>query len=232
MESASRRPALTSNQLKLIALVAMTCDHVGLMLLPQYGLLRILGRLAFPIFAFMIAEGCRYTSHRARYLGLVLGVGLGSQLVYLFALGSLYQCILITFSLSIALCYCLRWARQRGGWRWAVLVCALTAVFFLCQVLPLCLPGTDFAIDYGFSGVILPLLIYCVDGRWKKLAAAAAGLVLVGLQAGGIQWFGLAALPLLALYSGKRGRLRLKYLFYIYYPLHLVVIWAIGMLWR
>ena len=55
---------LTGNQLKLIALFAMTCDHVGLQLLPNVLILRILGRLALPIFAYMIAEGCRYTRNR------------------------------------------------------------------------------------------------------------------------------------------------------------------------
>ena len=52
---------LTGNQLKLLALFAMTCDHVGLQLLPQFIILRIIGRLAAPLFAYMIAEGCRYT---------------------------------------------------------------------------------------------------------------------------------------------------------------------------
>ena len=48
---------LTGNQLKLLALIAMTCDHVGLQMLPQFILLRIIGRLAAPLFACMIAEG-------------------------------------------------------------------------------------------------------------------------------------------------------------------------------
>lgn len=55
---------LTGNQLKLLALIAMTCDHVGLQLLPQFIILRIIGRLAAPLFAYMIAEGCRYTHNR------------------------------------------------------------------------------------------------------------------------------------------------------------------------
>ena len=60
-------PRLSSNALKLIALVSMTVDHIGLILFPQYRVLRIIGRIAFPIFAYMIAEGCRYTSNRIRY---------------------------------------------------------------------------------------------------------------------------------------------------------------------
>ena len=55
---------LTGNQLKLIALVTMTIDHIGMQLFPRVRLLRIIGRLAFPIFAYMIAEGCRYTRNR------------------------------------------------------------------------------------------------------------------------------------------------------------------------
>ena len=48
---------LTNNQLKIIAMVSMLFDHVGKELLPQYTVLQIIGRLAFPIFAYMIAEG-------------------------------------------------------------------------------------------------------------------------------------------------------------------------------
>ena len=54
---------LTGNLLKLIAMLTMTIDHIGVILLPQYRILRIIGRLTMPIYAFMIAEGCHYT-HR------------------------------------------------------------------------------------------------------------------------------------------------------------------------
>ena len=62
------RAGLTGNQLKIIGIIAMTCDHVGLQLLPQFPILRIIGRIAFPIFAFLIAEGCRYTRDKKRFL--------------------------------------------------------------------------------------------------------------------------------------------------------------------
>ena len=61
-------PGLTGNQLKLIALFAMTCDHVGMQIFPQLLWLRMIGRLAMPIYAFMIAEGCRHTRNRKKYL--------------------------------------------------------------------------------------------------------------------------------------------------------------------
>jgi hypothetical protein len=59
---------LTGNQLKLLALLTMTCDHIGVSLFPQALWLRVIGRLALPIFAYMIAEGCRHTRNRKRYL--------------------------------------------------------------------------------------------------------------------------------------------------------------------
>lgn len=52
---------LNSNQLKLLALLTMTVDHIGVHLFPQYPILRIIGRLAFPIYAYCIAEGCVHT---------------------------------------------------------------------------------------------------------------------------------------------------------------------------
>ena len=80
---------LTGNQLKLLALIAMTCDHVGYQLLPQYEFLRTIGRLAFPIFAYMIAEGAKYTKNRLRYFLQMFGCGLLCSIVYFVAMGSL-----------------------------------------------------------------------------------------------------------------------------------------------
>ena len=110
---AKNRFCLSGNMLKVIALIAMTCDHVGLLLLPQYEFLRIIGRLAFPIFAFMIAEGCRYTKNRTKYFFTMASLGILCQLVYFFAMGSLYQYILITFSLSVILIYAIDFAAKR-----------------------------------------------------------------------------------------------------------------------
>lgn len=228
----ANRFQLTSNQLKLIALVIMTIDHIGEFLLPQYRILRIIGRLAFPIFAYMIAEGCRFTSNRARYLGTVFGVGVLYQLVVFCLTKSLSMSILITFSMSISLIYCIGWARDRGGWRWLLCAAAFFAAYFLCELLPIALHATDYHIDYRITGVVLPVLIYLADSRWSRLGAAALGLTLVALQCGGIQWYALAALPLLALYGGQRGKVNLKYLFYIYYPLHLIVLRVIRLLLR
>lgn len=220
-----RRPGFTGNQLKLLAMVCMTLDHVGLILLPGISMLRILGRLAFPIYAWMIGEGCRYTHDRRRYLGRLALLAAVCQVANYLAEGSLYQCILVTFSLAVAVIWAGDRAVARG--KWLLLVAGAAVVLCLCR---LEVPGTDFAIDYGLWGVLLPIGVYY--GKTKGVRVLLAALCLTGLawELGDIQWFGLAAVPLLAMYNGQRGKGRLGRVFYLYYPLHLVVIYAIALL--
>ena len=103
---------LSGNQLKIIALIAMTCDHAGVQLFPDFLLLRIIGRLAMPIYAYMIAEGCRHTRNMGKYLGTMLAFAALCQGVYFFAMGSLYMSILVTFSLAIGLIFLIQQAKD------------------------------------------------------------------------------------------------------------------------
>lgn len=222
--------SLTGNQLKIIALIAMTIDHVGMMLFPFDAWFRILGRLAFPVFAYMIGEGCAYTRSRGRYLGKMAALALVCQTVYFVFMGSLYQCVLVTFSLSVGLIFLVDNARGKSSpGSWALALLGFTAVCFLTEILPLLLPATDYAVDYGLWGVMLPLLVYFGAGKKQKHLHFLLGLVMIALSYGGLQWYSLLAVPLIFLYNGQRGKLRLKNLFYIYYPAHLVAIYAIGL---
>ena len=215
---------LTSNQLKLLAMLTMTLDHIGVQMFPGALWLRIVGRLAFPIYAYMIAEGCAHTRNRRKYLLQMAGLALLCQLVYFFAMGSLFQCILVTFTLSILLIY----AYDTGSRLLTAL--ALLGVAFVTVALPRLLPGTDFAIDYGFFGVLVPVAAYLGETRRKKLLFTASALVALAWSVGDIQWYSLAALLPLALYGGQRGKRRMKWLFYLYYPLHLAAIYGISLL--
>ena len=224
---------LTGNQLKIIALITMTIDHIGMYLLPQFPILRIIGRLSMPIYAYMIAEGCRYTRNRKAYLLLTIGVGALCQVVYWIAMGSLYQCILITFSLSISLIYTLDYAKNKhtiAGW--LLLAGVFAAICFVSIGLPRLLPTTDFSISYGIFGILLPVLVYIANNKTQAIVMFAIGQILLSYSHGGVQWYGLATLPLLALYNGKRGKARLKYLFYIYYPAHLAALYLLGLFLR
>jgi len=222
---------LTGNQLKIIALITMTCDHVGKELLQDLAILQIIGRLAFPIFAYMIAEGAQYTRNRRKYLLTMAGLALVCQIVYFVAMGSLYQCVLVTFSLSIGLIYLFDHARsERTPAAWAIAVTALVTVYFVSEQLPMVLSHTDFMIDYGFAGIMLPVVVYPLRNKWEKLVAATLVLIMMCIPDGGIQWYSLLSVVLLALYNGKRGKRKLKNLFYIYYPLHLAAIYVISLL--
>ena len=222
---------LSGNQLKLLALVTMTIDHIGMVLFPYQIIWRVIGRLAFPIFAYFIAEGCRYTGNRKKYLLTMTALAVICQLVYFFAMGSLYQCVLVTFSLAIVWIYALDGAVKQNTLRsWLVAGVVSTIIIFLSVFLPRLLGGTDFDIDYGFWGILLPVLAYFPKSRGRKLAVFALVLFSLCLTIGCVQWFALLALIPLALYSGKRGKWRMKNLFYIYYPAHLVAIYGISVL--
>lgn len=224
---------LTGNQLKLMAMVAMTADHLGLQLLPQVALLRWIGRLAFPLFAFFIAEGWRYTRSRGRYFLSVALLAALCQGVYLVAMGSLYQCVLVTFSLSMGLMYLLDLARSRKDPAfWCLFALGLITAWFVSRCLPGLLPGTDFWIDYDIWGILLPLLFYLGATKPRSLALGALALLGLSLERGGHQWLCLLSLGLLLCYNGARGRANIKRLFYLYYPAHLAAIYLIGLIFE
>lgn len=223
-----KQAGLSGNQLKLLAMAAMTCDHVGVQLLPQAQILRIIGRLAMPIYAYMIAEGCRHTRNRRGYLKRIAALAALCQAVYYAALGSLYQGILVSFTMSICLIFALEQARRGFGPRMLALAAA-AGTGFVCLGLPRLLAGTDFAVDYGVWGVLLPVAAYFGRSKGERLGLTALDLVLLGLTYGGNQWFALASLPLLWLYNGSRGKYPIGKLFYWYYPAHLALIAGISL---
>lgn len=233
---------LSANALKIIALVSMTIDHTGLLLMDNNKLMRNFGRLAFPIFAYMIAEGCRYTKNKRKYFLRIFVLGLLCQTVYYIAEKNTDQGILMTFSVSILLSYAVLWAQNKIRessedtghinkilpWLLAAALILLAAVISgEIRLLP---GGRYLSFDYGFYGMLLPVLIVFGRDEKQKLLLAAAGMILTAISMGGFQWYSLAALIPLACYNGQRGKWNMKYLFYIYYPLHMVVIYGLSML--
>ena len=226
MNAIRARFGLTGNQLKLLAMLTMTIDHIGAILLPQYRFLRIIGRLSMPIYAFMIAEGCHYTHDRKAYFLRLAGLALLCQVVYTLVDRSLYQCILVTFSMSVGLICAVENARKKKtpGSIFAAAV-LLAAVYFVCEKLSLFIPG--FHVDYGIWGVLLPVIVY-FGGR--DIVAFGLGVLLLCLSLGHTQWWAMLTVPLIALYNGQRGKHRLGWVFYLYYPAHLVILYAISYL--
>lgn len=234
----------SGNALKFLAAAAMLIDHIGLILFPRVIALRAIGRLAFPLFAYMIAEGCRYTRHKVRYLLLIFAEGAVCQAA-LFAYERSFRVrcnVLLTFSLSILLVYTLQFAKARVMEdndkiaRKVLPLCLFFAAVGGVAVLTLYVNA-----EYGFFGCLLPVfaaLPHPVDGRttgkwekpWFTVPLFGVGLLLLCLTRGAIQYFSLFALLPLFFYSGKRGRWRTKYFFYIFYPAHLLLLQLIAWL--
>lgn len=224
-----KRLGLTNNQLKIIAMLTMTVDHIGMILFPRQLILRLIGRIAFPIYAFMIAEGCRHTKSLPKYM-LSLGVlALICQAVAYVATGMLMLNVLGTFALSVGLIMLLKYAEQKQTMlSRAALGVGVAAVFFLAQILPDWIPETGFYVEYDFIGVMLPVCVYAAGSLPGKLCVSGVCLAALSSYSWKGQWFCLLALPLLALYNGQRGKWKLKWIFYFYYPVHLGLLWLLA----
>lgn len=201
---------MTGFQLKLLAMLAMTADHIGAVFFPEIPLLRWIGRLAMPVLCFFIGEGLRHTRSPRRYLLRLTWFALLSELPFDLAFyGGIewgHQNAYFTLALGLLALWAIQ-SRGMEGWLLA-LTAALAAELLGC--------------DYGMYGVLLILLLDRFHrARSEQLAAAALlNLAFFGLQT---QTLSLIALPLLWLYNGKRGRDDRR-LFYLYYPAHLCVL--------
>lgn len=222
---------MSSFVLKIIAAVSMLLDHMGLLLFPGHEIFRVMGRLAFPIYAFCIAEGFYYTRSRRRYFLLIFALGLACQIVYFISDGSLYLGVLIAFSVSILLMWALDGLKKALSAKMDV---AGAAALFLLGLLSAGALCHFMEVDYGFIGLMLPVLAFVTEKKWLRLGLFSLGLVALCVNLacfGGfdVQWWSLATLPLLALYNGRPGKYRMKYFFYIFYPAHLAILYLIAM---
>jgi hypothetical protein len=160
--------------------------------------------------------------------------------------------ILITFSLSIAVIYAMQYCKKcifNGGSAFDITLSALLliAVIFLVWAVNQInnVNGHYFYIDYGFWGCMLPAFaslfdfrninlpacLKSLDNYYLRLVCFAIGLVvLCATSSGSSEWYALIALVPLALYNGQKGKLPLKYFFYVFYPAHLVLLEFISML--
>ena len=228
------RLGLTGNQLKIIAMVAMFVGHLVLEFAPEaHDLLRF-GKMSFPIFAYMIAEGCTYTKNRSKYLALIMALATVFHVAGYILTGSLQLSVLVSFSLAIIIIYSADTFFDEDATlgKFFLAICGLCLVVFMTLIAPHLYEEQGYMIVYGLAGVLFPVAVYYAPGRFWKLVVAAIMTAFLGLTLPDYsqQWWALLAIPLLALYNGRRGEANIKYLFYIFYPLHLVIIYAIAYL--
>ena len=237
----------SGSTLKIIACVLMAIDHIGYFLFPQYQILRIIGRVSMPIFAFFIAEGCYYTKNKLKHFLLIFGLGAIIQAVMYFAANETMANILLLFSVSVLYIYLTQLLKKwifKG--RVKILKTLLSIVLFLVALIPGFILFDKVNFDYGFETMLVPVIVSLFDLRkytdkkwviifdnlWVRLTLLAIGLVHVSLTYGIRQWYCMFAILPLLFYNGKVGNKKLKYFFYLFYPIHIVIILAILILMK
>ena len=217
-------------QIKLWACLFMLVDHLGVILFPNQILLRMIGRLSFPLFAWSIANGFCHTHDFRRYLQRLFFFGLLLQLPYSLYFHSWELNIFFTLSLGLAGI----WLFERLGNK---------GLAFLV-VLGIAGLGEYIGADYGAYGVLLIFAFHYFRKDFRKLLIAVILLNLIRYlifaicQTAGwvvlsymddIQPLSTSALIFVYLYNGQKGR-SWKYLFYVFYPAHLLILYGIKLI--
>ncbi len=228
------KKCISQEGLKILACVSMLVDHIGAVFFPRLRLLRIIGRIAMPIFCYLLVQGDRYTRNPGRYaLRLLTGAVLSEfSFDYLFWGGITWehQSVMVTLLIGFGM---LQWMKRMNKWG-KVLPLALGFVLAeLCRT------------DYGGWGVAM-IWIFAVTGEdlpgWL-LRVAGLGLVCWFVESAGFrigslvipsQLFALFSLLPIFLYSGKKHTANrwLQRGFYLFYPAHLTLLLAIVVITR
>ncbi|MCD8354118.1 MAG: conjugal transfer protein TraX [Clostridiales bacterium] len=249
------RKCISGFTLKLIALITMTIDHIAMVLVvsgPFYWPMRIIGRIAFPIYCFLLVEGYFHTHSVRRYALRLLLAAVASDIPFDLARDGFwpswyYQNVMLTLAIGLVTVWLVDHSRgwvlalwNRGqkapaetqeGERPALTIgqkalgWALMAVFSLVGIWL-----ADFCnTDYGGGGVLLILLFYFFRKRPVDLCIAV--LVELTVVFGGVEPFGIVAMVPILLYNGQRGPNPGgkwgQWFFYAYYPLHLGILYIL-----
>lgn len=208
------RFGLDSFTLKWIAMITMLVDHVGAVLFPDQMTFRIIGRLAFPIYCFLLVEGAVHTFDWKKYLVRLSVFALISEIPFdlafrgrMFDWGSQNVFFTLAFGLTAVLIL-QKWKFALTSWA-GVLLLVLAAEFLRT--------------DYGGGGVIIILIFYLLREHMIAKAFCFGAEILVGY--GGLESFALCSLFPILCYNGKKGPGGLKYFFYIFYPAHLLLLY-------
>ena len=214
---------ISSAILQWLAVIAMTIDHIGYYFCNDFLPLRIIGRIAMPIFLFFIVEGFFHTRSRSRYFIRLLICALAAFLPHWVLAVLMHAPFTINAVFTLALAFLAIACLNRKGW---VLLC-LIPIFALA----IC-----FDFEYGICGILTAVGFYYarlvfannrIVRNFAQFLVLAAMNITLYLQTGwAVQLFAIAAIIPIAVYNGKKGHRVGGYFFYLYYPLHLFVMLA------
>lgn len=224
---------LTGSELKLIACASMLIDHFarcfGFTGTAELICRHLIGRLAFPIFAFLLLEGFLHTSHMMRYFFSLLLFAVFSEIPCDLALtdsGSIFpefshQNTLFTLALGLLMLNCIKKAEALYANRTSAYT--LISVPGILVILVFGAASQLLHLDYGFIGMACIGAMYIFRATYS--GAAFWGCICLNLEFFTMPGAFLAVLPL-SLYNGNRGK-QIKYFFYLFYPLHLLLLYLL-----
>ena len=213
---------MSSFVLKILACFFMLVDHIGYCLFPNVSLLRTVGRLAFPIFAFQIALGYKKTKSKKNYFLRMLVFAMISEIPFLiFRYVSGYSTLAFnigfTFVLALGALYFIELSKSKN-------------ILFSILIIPLLLIAYYLNVDYKWYGIIIVMIFYLFD--LKKPFGFTAALItfilstavyIYGFNASSIQMYAVISIFILGFFNNKKGR-DFKYFFYIFYPAHMLLL--------
>ena len=161
---------LTNNALKIIACISMVFDHIGIIMFPEAMWLRAVGRLAYPLFAFCLAEGCYYTKDKIKHLIVIAMLGVAIQLFEYVFLEMIDLSIFIVFSISIILIYLLDDIDRsiRNKKKIASILSITTFVALVVGLNILAYYTLIFDANFGYYGIMVPVILYVVKKYLNK----------------------------------------------------------------
>ncbi len=232
---------LSAWTLRVLAMAFMLLDHLWATLIPGNLWLTMVGRLAFPIFAFLLAEGYRHTGNFKKYLGRMALFAVIAEIpfnlmAYSTPIFPFHQNVLWTFCIALLTMKGLDNLQDRfSRWISLLLMAGLMLVSYLA--------GLFLMVDYGGWGVMMALLFLRFPGKtWPEKLAQLIWLYLINWQfmgsmmvpVGGfeipLQGLAIFALPLIWLYKGKQGPRTpfTKWVGYWFYPVHALVLYLLS----
>lgn len=209
-----QKPALTSYDLKVIAMVTMLIDHIGVMFFPKLMLLRIIGRIAFVLFTFLLVEGFFHTRNLKVYLGAILLAAILSELPYDLAFSGKWfnlgrQNVLFTLGMGIIAMMVMK----------SSLAGDLKVLFvYLIMVL-----NNYMGFDYYYLGILQIVFFYLYRASFFKKAITVTILNLFYFFRITVQSIAFIGLIPIYLYNGERGK-KSGWVFYTFYGLHLLIL--------
>ena len=210
-----------SNYIKIMAILSMFIDHVGVIFFPQQVIFRIIGRIAFPLFAYQIGVGFTHTRNEKKYFLRLLLFGAAIQLFYMLVApitGEYPWNLNIFFTLALGVAAIFSYERK-----WYIL--------FLCMIImPSVLTLTNsINVDYGTYGILLIFIMYAQKDDFRKLALYTTGLTFAFCFVVGsyIQVYCVAALLFIVKPFSLKAYIPSS-VFYIFYPLHLAILYGIS----